>query len=510
MDDTVHVLLGWSRRCLAACGVLATLTAVSVRADEAAVLPGTQLLTLEGDIASQLVAGVDRFLDQQLEQSVAGRAAYWRRDASSPGAYVDSIRANRQQFAHIVGMRDPRVPPEGIYVYGTADQSAAVGRGDGYDVLAVHWPAFGDVHGEGLMLIPASRPFRGDVIAIPDASQTPEQMVGLADGVPPASQFARRLAESGFRVVVPQLINRQQRLAGLTNREYLYRSAFELGRHLIGYELQKVLGLVDVFSREAQPDGRIGVIGWGDGGLLALYAGALDTRIDAVCVSGYFNERQQIWNEPIDRNIFGLLQQFGDAELASLIAPRTLIVEAAHGPELTLPSRSTDPHSLGVPARLATPELADVRREVQRAKQLVAGLQPEPQIKLVVSEGGQGPYGCGDSLQSLARALNDTAELPAEGTPPAPTAVQLDTAARHQRQVHQLDRHSQWLLQESPQVRKQFMAKIDASSLAAYQQSIQPYREYFYEQVIGRFDIPLLPPAVRTAQVVRPREMDRL
>ena len=45
-----------------------------------------------------------------------------------------------------------------------------------------------------------------DVIAIPDADQTPEMFAGLVPGVPPESQFARRLAESGCRVLVPVLI----------------------------------------------------------------------------------------------------------------------------------------------------------------------------------------------------------------------------------------------------------------------------------------------------------------
>ena len=113
------------------------------------------------------------------------------------------------------------------------------------------------------------------------------------------------------------------------------------------------------------------MIGWGEGGLLALYAAALDPRIDAVCVSGYFDSRQNVWQEPIDRNVFGLLEQFGDAELASLIAPRPLIVEAAAGPEVDVP-----PGTGGGPGRLATPKLDDVRREVDRAERLVAGLQP--------------------------------------------------------------------------------------------------------------------------------------
>ena len=117
------------------------------------------------------------------------------------------------------------------------------------------------------------------------------------------------------------------------------------------------------------------MIGWGEGGLLALYAGALDPRIDAVCVSGYFDDRNDIWQEPIDRNVFGLLEQFGDAELASMIAPRTLIVEAAQGSGSD-DSRRAD----GAPARVVTPELASVRSEVERATSWSKGLRPAPTI----------------------------------------------------------------------------------------------------------------------------------
>ena len=49
-----------------------------------------------------------------------------------------------------------------------------------------------------------------DVVAIPDADQIPEQIAGLVEGVPPGSQFARRLAESGCRVLVPVLVSRQR------------------------------------------------------------------------------------------------------------------------------------------------------------------------------------------------------------------------------------------------------------------------------------------------------------
>ncbi|GIT38683.1 MAG: hypothetical protein Ct9H300mP7_6040 [Verrucomicrobiota bacterium] len=88
------------------------------------------------------------------------------------------------------------------------------------------------------------------------------------------------MAESGCRVVVPLLIDRAEKMSKLSNREYLYRSAFEMGRHVIGYEVQQSLAVVDWYSRRS-PDTPIGIIGWGEGGLIALYAAAVDTRIDA-------------------------------------------------------------------------------------------------------------------------------------------------------------------------------------------------------------------------------------
>ena len=73
------------------------------------------------------------------------------------------------------------------------------------------------------------------------------------------------------------------------------------------------------------------------GRLIALYSAAVDTRIDAAVVSGYFQSREAVWKEPIYRNVWALLHEFGDAEIASLIAPRTLIVEASQGVEIDGP-----------------------------------------------------------------------------------------------------------------------------------------------------------------------------
>ena len=65
---------------------------------------------MTGDIASELVAGVDRFLLKQIDESTAKRAAHWKRDFSSPKAYNASVEPNRKRLAHILGVRDARVP----------------------------------------------------------------------------------------------------------------------------------------------------------------------------------------------------------------------------------------------------------------------------------------------------------------------------------------------------------------------------------------------------------------
>src|SRR5690606_428497 len=131
-----------------------------------------------------------------------------------------------------------------------------------YRIYQVSWPVLNRVNGEGLLLQPKTEPV-GNIIALPDADQTPEQLIGLAPGIPPQSQFARRLAERGYQVLVPVLISRASADPGeqreQTYREWIYRQAFHMGRHLIGYEVQKVMAGVDWFEASSDTEAKIGV-----------------------------------------------------------------------------------------------------------------------------------------------------------------------------------------------------------------------------------------------------------
>src|SRR4051812_38706676 len=95
-----------SPRLLLTSALLLTL-AVPLHADP---LPGTKPLTTEGDLAAQMVAGIDKYLMRELEASVEKRKECWKRDFSSPEAYTKSLEPNRERLKKILGVVDARVP----------------------------------------------------------------------------------------------------------------------------------------------------------------------------------------------------------------------------------------------------------------------------------------------------------------------------------------------------------------------------------------------------------------
>jgi dienelactone hydrolase len=360
------------------------------------------------------------------------------------------------------------------------------------------------------MLVPKG-PVRADVVALPDADQTPEQLVGLMPGVEAESRFALRLALSGCRVIVPALVDRSEAVSSLlpsgqkTNqpdREYVYRPAFEVGRHVIGYEVQKVLAAVDYFSKgsEKRP---MGVMGYGEGGMIALYSAAIDRRIDAACVSGYFTSRQDLWSEPIYRNVFGLLSEFGDAEIATMVVPRALVVEACLSPEVAEPPPARDGRSGAAPGKLSTPSFEAVQAEVRRAKVILGGNRSLDHMRWVSSgDDARGQFASpGGALAGFLQDLKITEAPPAVvkvqtlGTPP-------DPGARLRRMVEQMQEYTQALVRESEYRRAEYWKKADRSSVEKFEQTTRQYREQFATELIGKFDEKLLPPNARTRKIL--------
>ncbi len=465
-------------------------------------LPGTTPLDWSDDIASRMVDGIDAFLTRKTAESRSRRDEAWRGKqlgkAEAPEANADSLAEERAALAKILGMKDARVESPQLQVIAAPGRSGRIGIGPGYEIYAVRWPAFEDVTGEGLWLIPTveGKESLPGVVAIPDADVTPEMLTGLVEGVPPECRYAARLAAAGCRVLVPTLISREIAPRGsvrLTHREFIYRPAYELGRHVIGYEVQKILAGVDYLRGVSSPKARLGVIGWGEGGMLAMYAAAVDPRIDAVCISGYFGPREEMWREPIDRNVFARLDRFGDAEILRLLAGRGCVVEVCRAPDFVVP-----PGLGGAPGRITTPDPRAVADEWNRAEECFAEPVRTDLRHLVVSGDGRGRYATTECLARFAGLLG-MAEVPPEEQSPQRTDEPLpDAVQRMAQQIHELDRHNQQVLARSAEVRRAFLDRLDRSSLENHAKTVEWYRAYFENEVVGRFEDALLPPAARS------------
>ena len=476
----------------------------SLPAQDAAGLPGTAPLERRDEWSREMLAGIGRFADRELERTESTRASRWQRDVSSPAAFARSVEPNRERLRRILGATDARIAPAMEFVAST-QRPALVGANDLYEVFAVRWPVFPGVHGEGLLLQPKGA-VRARVVVLPDADQTPEAVAGLVSGVAPDAQLARRLAEQGAQVLVPVLLSREdegsgnvalKRFTNQTHREWIYRQAYQMGRHVIGYEVQKVLAAIDWFARENErgPRVRFGVAGHAEGGLVALAAAALDPRIDATLVSGYFDSRQRVWSEPIYRNVFGLLREFGDAEIASLVAPRTLVIEPRAAPVIPgPPTPRAGRAATAAPGALTSPEPDAVQRELERARSLV-GAPFAAAFHFAATPAA--------ALLPFWRALDgtSTALAPAQAALSIPLDSAL-TAARQLRQVRELETHTQRLLEESESVRQaSFWDQANPRQTKDWAAATRPWREQFRTEIIGHLPVPGTPPVVRTRRI---------
>ena len=450
-------------------------------------LPGTQPLAPNADFSATMVAGIDQFLLDLTEKTKAARSAQW------PG----DMAKHREHLRTIIGAVDARLPCKVLELVGDTSAPALLAETDKARILRVRWPVFDGVHGEGILIQPKTKPL-ARVIYIPDADTEPEK---LADDA--------MLAYSGCEIVIPALISRgtdystSARFGVTTNvphREWIYRQSFIQGRHIIGYEVQKIMALMDFFSAQKE---QVPVLcaGLGEGGLIAMYSGALDTRISSVYLWGYFAPREKLWTEPIYRNLQGLLREFGDAEIASMIAPRHLVVQHLGYPNVPkVPKVVKGQREIAAPGVITKPTSEEVTAEVERAKRIVPG----EWIKLYGEDGGLKEvvgHLLPDVAEQLITAINPI--MPNKNEQRAPV-----DATRQERQVHELEKFSQRLLVDGEAERtKTFWKPLPLNSVESFEAATKAQREHFWTDVIGRLPDPNLPMNARTRLI---KETDKV
>jgi dienelactone hydrolase len=471
-------------------------------------LPGTAPLTTEGDHAARMVEGIRQYLVRETAASAEKRQERWHFDYGSAAAYERSVAANRERFKQAIGVIDQRVTPVNLTFATLSANSLFVAATSRYNVYSVKWPVSDRLGAEGLLLQPTAAPI-ASVVALSDADWSPEMLAGLATGVSPNAQFARTLAEQGCAVLIPTLINREctwsanptiDRFTNLTHREYIYRMSYELGRHPIGFEVQKVLSAVDWFKTTA-PSRPIAIFGYGEGGLLALYSAACDTRVSVTAVSGYFQARENVAAEPLYRNVWTLLQEFGDAELSWLIAPRVLIIEGSRGPEIAGPPKAGEGRSAAAaPGSLISPPIPAVRAEFERAQPIFQKLGVKEHLSLILS-GGEGHPGSQPAIEKVLKACGGSYSVRIKDEPARDIRVNFDPSQRMHRQFTQMVELCQHLTIESEAVRRDFWNKSDASSVANWERSAGFYKNYLWEECFGKLPPPSLPLQAQTRKI---------
>ena len=477
--------------------------------DRPATVPGTQPLTADKPLDVLMVEGIDRFCLKEIDRARDQRETLWKRDYSSPEAYAKSIEPQRAKFRVIIGAVDQRVAPSRF-----EDLSDLPATGH-YQIRQVRWAVLPSLTAEGLLLTPA-KGSTATAIVIPDARWSPEELCGAVPGdAKPLCTLPQQLVESGFRVLIPTLFSRDDEFSGnpefamtnQTHREWVYRSAFEVGRHVLGYEVQKVLAAVDLLKATGDAKSPLIVAGIGDGGQLALYSAALDSRIDAALVSGYFQPREGVWQEPIDRNIWRQLTEFGDAQIAGMIAPRPLIIEACAVPETEGPL-AVKPGRRGgaAPGQIKVADPAAVQGEFNKAKSIYEQLKVADHIRLVTSGAeGRGPATSAAAVAALAETAHHKIAA-AVASPAVRLAAPVNKSAVQQRQVNEAIEFTQKTLRHSYKTRDKLFAQADRSSLDKYVASSEALRDHVYKELIGKLPDPTMPINPRTRKILEEKE----
>ncbi|MFO7898406.1 MAG: hypothetical protein R6V58_05035 [Planctomycetota bacterium] len=316
----------------------------------------------------------ERYLTERVKDAYERRGRFWNRDFSSPEAYETSVEPNRQHFRELVGGWPADRADLGL-------EREPIAELDGFTVERVHYTIRDGIRTDALLLLPAAAGPHPAVLCQIGVNGVPETLCGFTEESrttnPSYNRIGQRLARRGYVVLAtrmvtgvspgeirdpdhraPHLMTDEQReicdwllehydrarakeFAPQTrSRTYLTRLCRTIGMDLMGVEMFALSRGVDLLCElpEVRSD-RLGMYGKSQGGMSALWLGALDRRLAACVASASFTERLRkqigpdehrpsfLLNSSEDK-ILPHLQEFADSDLASLICPRAFGVEA--------------------------------------------------------------------------------------------------------------------------------------------------------------------------------------
>jgi hypothetical protein len=298
-------------------------------------------------------------------------AKTWHRSYESQAAFLKSVEPNRARYRRMFS------PPD-------LQPSGPLERKPRPDIPGVtaEWLRLplGFIQAEALLVIPdnVTTPVPL-VIAQHGIDSFPERVFGAADDQNLYHDYGHALVRAGFAVLAP--IN----LSYVPNRNRIERLARLADTTLPGLELRRVQLLLDEVLKDKRIDkDRIGMWGISLGGMATMFWMPLEPRIKCGVVTAWFNQRRNkmvipdarysCFLETTEEHAFfrGWLTEFTDSDVASLICPRSLLVQTgkkdgiAWWPQVIEEFEASKEHyrKLGVEERIAM-DLHDGGHEIR-------------------------------------------------------------------------------------------------------------------------------------------------
>jgi dienelactone hydrolase len=261
------------------------------------------------------------------------RLAEVREEDPLPGADPDQLPAwlgrCRGRLERLLGPRPEPVPLD-LEVTGTE-------QADGYQRHRVIFDAEDTMSVPAYLLVPDDRQEEGPaVLAIHGHGPGKSIVCGLATTEAPNGDYAHQLARRGYVVLAPDLRCFGERADWTPEDHYLCDTnlvhAVMAGWNPLAQNLFDLGRCLDVLGEHPLVDAsRIGVCGLSYGATCTLFLAALDDRVSAAVVSGFFSSWAEAHKMPYNmcgsQVMAGMLGQIEHVDLGALICPRPLLIE---------------------------------------------------------------------------------------------------------------------------------------------------------------------------------------
>lgn len=296
----------------------------------------------------------ENYLMAQCRKAYVERENKWNRDYSSIEAYERSIEKNRQHLKEMLGFWEEDREPVKV------SKEEKLFEEKNFTVKRIYLNIKEDIWTYCLLLIPHRKSEEGYVPLIVQHGYggSPEAVCGfIKDAYAPDYSYwalGARAAEKGYFVIAPHHPygygnSKESHVTTIPGFEQfpqygknrLHRLCVMLGITAFGIDMYGISRAIDYLQQRGDVDtSRIGMYGLSQGGMSALYLPALDTRVKATVCAAYFNDRlkkmicyqKHTLNSYLeameeDKFFYGMLKEFGDADIVSLICPRAFCAE---------------------------------------------------------------------------------------------------------------------------------------------------------------------------------------